>query len=29
MPDMNTDVLKTRLVDLVNQHAKLAQVIND
>jgi aminobenzoyl-glutamate utilization protein B len=29
MPDMNTDALKTRLVDLVNQHAKLAQVIND
>ena len=23
MPDMNTDALKTRLVDLVNQHAKL------
>ena len=29
MPDVNTDALKTRLVDLVNQHAKLAQVIND
>src|SRR5208337_4321524 len=29
MPDVNADALKTRLVDLVNQHAKLAQVIND
>ena len=29
MKDMNTDALKTRLVDLVNQHGRLAQVIND
>ena len=29
MPDVNTDALKTRLVDLVAQQAKLAQVIND
>ena len=29
MPDMNTDALKTRLTDLVKQHAKLAQVINN
>ena len=29
MPDVNTDALKTRLVDLVAQQTKLAQVLND
>jgi aminobenzoyl-glutamate utilization protein B len=29
MKDVNTEALKTRLADLVNQQAKLAQVIND
>src|SRR5579863_8815250 len=29
MPDVNTDALKTRLVDLVAQQVKLAQVVND
>ena len=29
MNDVNTGVLKTRVIELVNEHAKLAQVIND
>ncbi|HKD74279.1 MAG TPA: amidohydrolase, partial [Ktedonobacterales bacterium] len=29
MNDMNTGVLKTRVIELVNEHAKLAQVVND
>ena len=29
MNDINTGVLKTRVIELVNEHAKLAQVVND
>ena len=29
MNDVNTGVLKTRVIELVNEHAKLAQVVND
>ena len=29
MNEVNTGVLKTRVTELVNEHAKLAQVIND
>ena len=29
MNDVNTGMLKTRVIELVNEHAKLAQVMND
>lgn len=29
MNDVNTSVLKSRVIELVNEHAKLAQVVND
>ena len=29
MNDVNTGMLKTRVIELVNEHAKLAQVVND
>ena len=29
MGEVNTGVLKTRVIELVNEHAKLAQVVND